>query len=152
MWNLEVLVNKVIKLNENKVFRYVISQKEIQLEAIVLNRDIQLYQKGVDVYGVSMRSRYARGPNVYSDNTIAIKRKEGQPTDRVTMRDTGHLYSSFKSRVLADELVLDADTIKAGKDLQKEWGQFIGLDEFSKEVLIVKAYPLVINHIKSQIL
>jgi hypothetical protein len=152
MWNAEVIARKVIKLNEFKVFRHVVLQKEIQIESIVLNRDFQLYKKGVDVYGVSMRSRFARGSNVYSDNTIAIKRENGQPTDRVTMRDTGALYSTFKTKVVGDELINEADTMKGGKDLQKIWRQFIGLDEFSKEILVEKSKPIAIDYIKSQIL
>ena len=152
MWNAEVIARKAIKLNENKVFRHVISQKEIQIESIVLNRDIQLFKKGVDSFGNGLRSRYARGSNVYADTTIAMKRENGQPTDRVTMRDTGALYNTFKTKVVADELIIEADTFKGGKDLQKTWGQFIGLDEYSKEILIEKSKPIAIDYIKSQLL
>lgn len=152
MWSLEALAINVLKLNEETAFQKVIKSKEIQIEAIRLNRDEQLYQRGVDVYGVSMRSRYARGGNVYSDNTIRIKQEKGQHYDRVTLRDTGALYRTFKTKIVGDELMLDVDSIKEGKDLQKAFGQFVGLDEFSKEKLIDKAKPIVLNYVRSTVL
>jgi hypothetical protein len=99
-----------------------------------------------------MRSQYARGSNVYADYTIAIKNEKNQPTDRVTLRDTGAMYQTFKTKIVGDELMLDVDSIKEGKDLQKTWGQFVGLDEFSKEILIEKSKPIVLNYVKNTIL
>jgi len=152
MWNLEVIARNVKKLNEETAFKKVISTPAIQLEAIRLNRDEQLFKRGVDVFGVSMRSQYARGGNVYADYTIAIKNEKNQPTDRVTLRDTGAMYSTFKTKIVGDELMLDVNSIKEGKDLQKTWGQFVGLDEFSKEILINKSKPIVLDYVKSTIL
>jgi hypothetical protein len=152
MWNLEVIARNVKKLNEESAFKKVISTPAIQVEAIRLNRDEQLFKRGVDVFGVSMRSQYARGSNVYADYTIAIKNEKNQPTNRVTLRDTGAMYSTFKTKIVGDELMLDVDSIKEGKDLQKTWGQFVGLDEFSKEILIEKSKPIVLNYVKNTIL
>jgi hypothetical protein len=152
MWNLEVIARNVKKLNEETAFKKVISTPAIQLEAIRLNRDEQLFKRGVDVFGVSMRSQYARGSNVYADYTIAIKNEKNQPTNRVTLRDTGAMYSTFKTKIVGDELMLDVNSIKEGKDLQKTWGQFVGLDEFSKEILINKSKPIVLDYVKSTIL
>ena len=152
MWNLEVIARNVKKLNEDKAFQKVIRDKSIQVEAIRLNRDEQLFKRGVDVFGVSMRSQYARGSNIYADYTIAIKNEKNQPTNRVTLRDTGAMYSTFKTKIVGDELMLDVDSIKEGKDLQKTWGQFVGLDEFSKEILIEKSKPIVLDYVKNTIL
>lgn len=152
MWNLEVIARNVKKLNEETAFQKVIRNPAIQLEAIRLNRDEQLYKRGVDVFGVSMRSQYARGSNVYADYTIVLKREKNQPTDRVTLRDTGAMYNTFKTKIVGDELMLDVNSIKEGKDLQKSFGQFVGLDEFSKEILIEKSKPIVFDYVKSTIL
>jgi hypothetical protein len=152
MWNLEVIARNVKKLNEETAFKKVISTPAIQLEAIRLNRDEQLFKRGVDVFGVSMRSQYARGSNVYADYTIAIKNEKNQPTNRVTLRDTGAMYRTFKTKIVGDELMLDVNSIKEGKDLQKTWGQFVGLDEYSKEKLIIKSKPIVLDYVKSTIL
>jgi hypothetical protein len=152
MWNLEVIARNVKKLNEDKAFQKVISTPAIQVEAIRLNVDEQLFKRGVDVFGVSMRSQYARGSNVYADYTIAIKNQKNQPTDRVTMRDTGAMGKTERAIINGDSLMLDMNTIKDGKDLQKTWGQFVGLDEFSKEILIEKSKPIVLNYVKNTIL
>jgi hypothetical protein len=152
MWNLEVIARNVKKLNEDKAFQKVIRNPAIQLEAIRLNRDEQLFKRGVDVFGVSMRSQYARGSNVYADRTIVLKREKNQPTDRVTLRDTGAMYNTFKTKIVGDELMLDVNSIKEGKDLQKSFGQFVGLDEFSKEILIEKSKPIVFDYVKNTIL
>ena len=152
MWNLEVIARNVKKLNEETAFQKVIRNPAIQLEAIRLNRDEQLFKRGVDVFGVSMRSQYARGSNVYADYTIVLKREKNQPTDRVTLRDTGAMYNTFKTKIVGDELMLDVNSIKEGKDLQKSFGQFVGLDEFSKEILIEKSKPIVFDYVKNTIL
>jgi len=142
MWSLESLALNVKKLNEDTAFKLVINNKAIQIEAISLNRDEQLYQKGVDNQGNKMRSDYARMGRFYANSTIAIKNEKNQPTDRITLRDTGALYSSFKTKINGDELLLDVNSIKEGKDLVDQFGQFAGLDsESTNKLLIVAKHP-----------
>lgn len=151
MWNLEVLAKRVLKLNENDALKVVTQNKSIQFNAIRLNRQVQLYQQGVDVEGNKMQSYKAQGSNVYSNYTIMLKEEKGQVTDRVTMRDTGKLYSTFDTKVVKGELILMADTIKEGDDLQDSFGQFIGLDTDSKNELVVLAKPIVQQYVKGKI-
>jgi hypothetical protein len=152
MWNLEVIARNIKKLNEDKAFQKVIRTPAIQVEAIRLNRDEQLFKRGVDIFGNGFRSMYARGSNVYADYTIAIKNEKNQPTNRVTLRDTGAMYKTFKTKIVGDELMLDMNTIKEGKDLQNTWGGIVGLDEYSKEILIEKSKPIVLEYVKNTIL
>jgi len=152
MWNLEVIARNVKKLNEEKAFQKVIRNPAIQLEAIRLNRDEQLYQKGVDNQGNKMRSDYARFGNFYANSTIAIKNEKNQPTDRVTLRDSGAMYQTFKTKIVGDELMLDVNSIKEGKDLVNRFGQFAGLDEESKNKLLIMAKPIVLDYVKNTIL
>jgi hypothetical protein len=152
MWNLEVIARNVKKLNEESAFQKVIRNPAIQLEAIRLNRDEQLFKRGVDIFGNGFRSMYARGSNVYADYTIAIKNEKNQPVNRVTLRDTGAMYKTFKTKIVGDELMLDMNTIKDGKDLQNTWGGIVGLDEYSKEILIEKSKPIVLDYVKNTIL
>ena len=151
MWNLEVLARNVLKLKENDALKVVTQNKSIQFNAIRLNRQVQLYQQGVDVDGKKMQSYKAQGSNVYSNYTIMLKEEKGQVTDRVTMRDTGKLYSTFDTKVVKGELILMADTIKEGDDLQDSFGQFIGLDTESKNELVVLAKPIVQQYVKGKI-
>lgn len=152
MWNLELLARNVLKLNADNATKQVISNKAIQLEAVRLNTEEQLYQRGVDVQGNKMRSDYARFGRFYANSTIAIKNEKNQPTDRVTLRDTGAMYRSEKPFINGNELWLDMDTIKQGRDLTDSFGQFVGLDNVSKSKLIEKSKPIVITYIKQTVL
>ena len=152
MWNLEVIARNALKLNETDALKVVTDNKSIQFNAIRLNRQIQLYEKGVGVDGKKMRSIYARFNNVYANKTIAYKREKKQPINRVTLRDSGKLYSTFKTKLVKGELILMADTMKEGKDLQDSFGQFVGLNSESKSELIVLAKPIVLQYVKSKIL
>ena len=63
------------------------SQEDVIVSAIA---DGQLYRRGITGTGVKIMS-YAP----YTKRTIAIKKKKGQPTTRVTLRDTGDFYKSM---------------------------------------------------------
>jgi hypothetical protein len=152
MWNLELLARNVKKLNEDKAFQKVIRTPAIQVEAIRLNRDEQLFQKGVDNQGNKMRSDYARFGNFYSNYTIAIKNEKNQPTDRVTLRDTGAMYKTFKTKIVGDDLMLDVNSIKEGQDLIDSFGQFAGLDQQSISKLLIVAKPIVYKYVYSTVL
>lgn len=148
MWSLEAFARNLLKLNEDAAFKKVINTPEIQLEAVRLNTEEQLYLRGVDVHGNKLRSIYARFGQVYSNKTIQIKNEKGQPTDRVTMRDTGAMYKTEKAIIKANELKLDMNTY----DLEENWGQFVGLDEVSKVQLVDKAKPIIKEYVKDTIL
>lgn len=148
MWNLELLARNVLKLNADAATKQVISNKAIQLEAVRLNTEEQLYQRGVDVQGNKMRSDYARFGRFYANSTIAIKNEKNQPTDRVTLRDTGAMYRTEKPFINGNELWLDMETY----DLVERFGQFVGLDTISKNKLVIKAKPIVLTYIKKTVL
>ncbi len=152
MWSLEAFARNLLKLNENEAFKKVINTPEIKLEAVRLNTEEQLYIRGVDVHGNKLRSIYARFGQVYSNNTINRKQELGQPTDRVTMRNTGAMYKTERAVINANELKLDMNTVKDGKDLQDDWGQFVGLDTVSKVQLVDKAKPIIKEYLKETIL
>ena len=59
-------------------------------EICELNSDKQLYEKGENALGVSIDTY-----RPYAPLTIEIKTMKGQPTDRVTLKDTGDFYESF---------------------------------------------------------
>lgn len=51
----------------------------------------QLYDLGIEGKGVAIASYMP-----YRSSTIKRKQKKGQPTDRVTLKDTGKLYASLR--------------------------------------------------------
>ncbi len=97
---------------------------------VELNSEIQLYEKGENRKGVELAS-YAP----YSRATIAIKREKGQPTGRVTLRDTGDFHRSFFIEYTSDSFEITASDHKT-YDLVKEYGEDIfGLtDEHFKDI------------------
>jgi hypothetical protein len=55
----------------------------------------RLYDKGTYADGKQIKTYRAQGSDVYSPFTIQLKKQEGQPTDRVTLKNEGELYESF---------------------------------------------------------
>lgn len=56
----------------------------------------QLYRRGITGFGVKIMDY-----EPYAQRTIEIKRKKGQPTTRVTLRDTGDFHKAM--RVVFDD-------------------------------------------------
>ena len=104
-------LNQIVKETFEKN-GYVI--KEIQTQK-------QLYQ-GEDSKGSFIRP-------AYKPMTIRIKMKKGQPTDRVTLKDTGKFYNNIK--VIANETFVEVTTsIEYSKELFKKYGNnILGIQE-----------------------
>lgn len=87
-----------------------------------MNTEDQLYQRGVNALGVDI-SDY----KPYSHITIEIKRLKNQPTNRVTLRDTGDFHSSFYIFAGTEQFEINAKDTKT-KDLIAKYGrQILGL-------------------------
>lgn len=113
--------NAVIKLNENRVLKQILNSTELQEEIIYLNTIDQLFNKGEDKLGRTLES-IGGG---YSPYTIQIKQQKGQPTDRVTLKDTGDFYNSFSVLNQDTYIEIIANPIKNGKDINTEWGGYV---------------------------
>lgn len=91
-------------------------------EIIDLNTDAQLFDKGIDSTGQSL-------PGTYAPFTIEIKSALGQPTDRITLKDTGDFHDSFFLKGSGFPFEVDASDSKRN-ELVSEWGEDIfGLTE-----------------------
>lgn len=134
----EALKNKaklVQSLSVKKLFKQLFQDKEFTDYIIELNTQYQLYTLGIDSKGNKLGE--------YSPYTKMLKEAKGQPTDRVTLKDTGEFYDSFRCKYLNNgngEILITANTLKEKDghttDLLVEWGQdILGLDEESMEAL-----------------
>ena len=64
-------------------------------ESFEQNKNIVLdYQREQLFSGTTAKSNSIR-PFPYAKSTINYKRKKGQPTDRITLKDSGNYYLSF---------------------------------------------------------
>ena len=88
-------------LKDNRLGRIIITTIQERLES-----------EGKDSEGKSLKTDFgksSRGTGFYAKKTVSIKKAKGQPTDRVTLKDTGEFYQSFRSQIKANELGLTAD-------------------------------------------
>lgn len=91
--------------------------KDYEAEVLDLNTDAQLFDKGIDSDGQSIQPGY-RGL------TISIKGLKGQPTNRVTLRDTGDFHRSFDIEYFKDSFAIFATDSKT-KKLERKYGKAI---------------------------
>ena len=102
----------------------------------------QQYDLGQDRYGNEIRPEYA-------ESTIRYKRRKGQPTDRVTLQDTGQYHDTFKIRYESEGFELYANDWKAGF-LDRKYGKEIyGLQDDAARELADQVYqPRMIQKLK----
>jgi hypothetical protein len=65
----------------------------------------------------------------YAPLTVEIKQAKGQPTDRVTLRDSGDFYAGIVARVRSEAIALEGTDPKT-QELQQKYGRdIIGLSD-----------------------
>ena len=109
-----------------------------------LVRDEQLYQ-GLKHTGKDIRPKY-------TPTTKAIKRLKGQPTDRVTWKDTGDLYDSLIIEYGQNEIGIRALDRKIGKLVAKYGRDVLGLTDDSIDKVRVQIKDKVIDTFRQKLL
>lgn len=112
------------------ILKDILREPDVQGFIISLNTQDQLFDEGVNYEDVKLSVIF----QPYQPSTVERKTREGLPTYRVTLFDSGRFYASFMVRVNNDASVtLSADTTKAGGiDLQDRYGnKIVGLSQES---------------------
>lgn len=118
--------------------------KEFKAEILDLNTEEQLFQKGEDGQGRPITPAYTRF-------TVQYKRAVGQPTDRVTLKDTGDFHDSFKIRFNKKDFAIFATDQKTQK-LERKYGKDItGLNNKSMRELAEMMRDDFTNELRKQI-
>lgn len=143
---LRKMAQNFIKLDVNAIINEILSDKSFQEFIISLNTDKQLFEEGINSLDVSLESI----GGAYSPFTVLIKKEKGQPTDRVTLKDTGEFYDSFRITLNPTDFELDADPNKDDTNLFKEWGEdIVGLTDENLQLVIdvfrEKLAPLILE-------
>lgn len=112
-----------------------------------MNTEQQLYEQGVNTYGVKIMDY-----KPYKPLTIRIKKEKGQPIDRVTLRDTGDFQSSFYLEVGNEQFEIKANDWKTDGLIKKYGREILGLtDENLSELIWHFIYPDILEKAKSEI-
>lgn len=72
----------------------------------------------------------------YKEFTVAMKKRKGQPYDRVTLKDTGSFYQGIRTEIVGNKVITDSTDSKSDK-LQEKYGQEIfGLGTVFKSIYV----------------
>lgn len=93
----------------------------------------QLYDYGINSLGIQIDT-YAP----YSPYTVSIKKKKGQPYDRVTLRDTGDFHKSFEVVFDPSYFYITATDYKTEDLVEKYGGNIFGLTAENKREITEK--------------
>ena len=91
---------------------------------VELNSEEQLFKKGINAAGVRLDSY-----RPYAESTKKRKRKKGQPTNRVTLRDERDFHYSFEIKYLSDGFELIATDFKTEILKKKYQENILGLTD-----------------------
>jgi hypothetical protein len=87
----------------------------------------------------------------YAPRTIQEKRRKGQPTDRITLKDTGDFYFEIFADARAEGYVVGSADSKSD-DLQEAYGEKIfGLSDKPKASFISKLQPEAVRQTEKQL-
>ena len=109
----------------------------------------QMADKNAAQMFTGLRSDGTEITPTYKDTTIMIKKKKGQPSDRVTLRDTGSFYRGIKVTVEGDIIETDSSDEKAEKLKEKYGENIFGLGgEFKTDSINEDLRPVFKNNIE----
>lgn len=139
------LKNLIFRLRKFKeILPQELKEEIMENKAVIVKMitEKQLYEQGVNG-----RDEFIASYAPYAPRTIQIKQKKGQPTDRVTLKDTGEFYDSFD--VVFDESgFYVTSTDEKAKYLAEKYGRTIFrltdenlttlLQEYIRPILTIK--------------
>lgn len=147
---IEQLLQRVRTYNDGLTDGTYISEiiQENEAEICDMNSQDQLYEHGKNRVGVDIMDYMP-----YTPKTIEIKEIKGQPTDRVTLRDTGDFHASFRLIIERDKFTITADDFKTEGLIRKYGRQILGLtDENASELAHEYIYPELLKKARDVIL
>lgn len=107
----------------------------------------QLYDKGIEGRGIEIMS-YAP----YRPRTIQNKIRKGQPTNRVTLKDTGKFYNSFRVAFEPGGFRIEATDVKTAALIEKYGPTIFRLtNENLTHLLRNYIRPILMERLKEQL-
>lgn len=118
---------KQLEANLDKIIYNAILEKE----GIILQKlKLRLFNRGVDGKGNKIQPEY-------TDVTIERKKRDGQRTSHVTLRDAGLFYASLYLEFTSNELFVDSSDEKYLLLAEKYGEDILGLNKDEQEFIIL---------------
>jgi len=143
--SLDNITNRMKDWQKTASERAIIVAKTEQPTIERLNTDEQMYKQGERADGAAITPPYTAF-------TKAIKQMTGQPTNRVTLRDTGDFHKSVSVKWGKTEFKLVANDPKTPDLVRKYSPQILGLSDDSIDKLNVFLRPKLQNDFKKFVL
>tara|TARA_R110002153_G_scaffold162901_6_gene315460 strand:+ start:290 stop:652 length:363 start_codon:yes stop_codon:yes gene_type:complete len=116
-----------------------------EAEVIVnYNTDKQLEDRGVGFDNKKLKPKYKR-------TTVSIKKRKGQPSDRVTLKDTGAFHKSFTLKAFSEFFTITATNNKTDKLVEKYGEKIFGLTIPNKNRVARDLRPKLIQKLKRRL-
>ena len=127
-------LSKMNRTDIERVLIRILDMSSTQKFIINLNTRVQLFRQGENSLGVKLSDVGGE----YTTSTKLTKKKKGQPTNRVTLYDTGDFYDSFTVEPTASaDFIIDSDPMKGSYDLFSRWGEDVeGLNEENMQLVL----------------
>jgi hypothetical protein len=128
------LQTKLKSFDVSAIIADILKDKRIGFIIISTIQD-RLENEGRDANNQTLRTdigQSSKGTGIYARNTVTFKRAKGQPIDRVTLKDTGEFYRSFRSQFRGNELGLTANFRNIYENFQDS---FANEKEFTQAIL-----------------
>ena len=133
------------ELEDGSLMRYIIGHYEDEI--CKMNADEQLYNRGVNAYNVPIMDY-----RPYTPTTAFIKDQKRQPTDRVTLRDTGAFHRSFYVEADDKGFSIMATDEKTPSLIRKYGREILGLTPENKTELTWRwVFPELLQTAKEMI-
>lgn len=133
------------ELASGRAFQNIVKAHEAAI--VQMNAEDQLFFEGINSLGVNIMS-YAP----YAPLTKWIKANKHQPTNRVTLRDTGDFHRSFYVVAGSESFEITASDEKTEALKLKYGKEIFGLTEESRDELATKyLYPELLEQAKKEI-
>ena len=122
-----------LRTSINESIRTSVDQNKTVIKT--MQTDEQMYQ-GINASGNSIT------PFPYAKSTINYKKRNGQPTDRITLKDSGDFYDSIEIEARTDDFVISTQ-ITYSIYLVTKYAEILGITDTNLQTF-VNTYTLPI--------
>lgn len=142
------MCDNIINIDINEILYSIYERDDFKRLAYDLNINDQLFKRGIDSKGKNL--------GTYAESTKKAKKRKGQPSDRITLKDTGEFYDSFNVIPDDDGVWLVADGVKDSTNLFDRFGEdVLGLTpenfEPLKQIILEELNKIIVQKIHSGI-